>query len=101
MESEEGCLFCALSSGEIEARIYYSDATVTMVDCPICGEGRPIVVFNHHGEVTEVERERALRAINSLYGYASIVKEPRHSRDHEHWHLEGEIILKDPTSCHI
>ena len=31
------------------------------------------------GEVTEVERERALRAINSLCGCASIIKEPRHS----------------------
>ena len=94
-----GCELCDLVKGDIRTELYYSDKTITIVDCLTCKT--PMVVFNHHGEATEREREHALSIINYLFEYDTIRKEPRRLRDHEHWHLEGEVMPKDPSSCRI
>ena len=86
------CELCALvEQRNIVTRHYYTDKTMTIVDCRTCLV--PMVIFNHHGDATEVEQRLATATINYLFNYESIRKEGRKIRDHEHWHLVNAKYL--------
>lgn len=82
------CELCDLViNRKIVTRHYYTNKTITIVDCRTCLV--PMVVFNHHGQATEEERRLAMNVIDQLFDYESIRKTPRKIGDHEHWHLMG------------
>lgn len=87
------CELCGLvDKMEYKTHLYYRNKTVTIVDCLKCQI--PMVVFNHHGEATELEERQAMSAINALFTYESISKEAKKIKDHDHWHLLG-VKLKE------
>lgn len=94
------CELCDLvTNRNIITRHYYTDKTITIVDCKSCitklelGEIIPLVVFRHHGEATDLERRLAMVIVDYLFEYKSIRKEPRQIMDHEHWHVIGAKYL--------
>lgn len=84
-----GCELCDLVTGDIKTRLYYKNKTCTIVDCLTCGEGRPMVVLNHHGYASEGEKRLMMAVVDYLFEYQSIRTTPRRILNHEHWHLEG------------
>ncbi len=85
------CELCDLVSGNIRTRFYYRDKTCTIVDCSTCGI--PMVVLNHHGQASDLEKRLMMADVKYLFIYESIRTEPRKIKDHEHWHLEGARYL--------
>jgi len=93
-----GCELCDLVAGNIQSRKYYRDKTCTIVDCVSCG--MPVLVFNHCGQASDLERRLAMAAINYLFTYESIRKEARRIPSHEHWHILGARFLGAENGKH-
>lgn len=82
------CELCDLViNRKIVTRHYYTNETITIVDCTTCKI--PMVVFNHHGQATEKERRLAMAVVDHLFEYQSIRMEPRRILDHTHYHIIG------------
>ena len=93
----KSCELCKLVEGKIKTKSYYRDSEFIIVDCLTCRI--PMLVFKHHGQSDEGQRRRGLNAVDTLFEYKEIRKEPRSIFDHEHWHIYGAKATQRYSAC--